>query len=97
MRRRAAIIATAAAAALGGGLLLAPNAQADPSICIDLVHCNDSKDECGSGRDRHENLTKGQIDPEAILHVVRVAGAPVICETADVGRKDDIAWLRTNL
>ena len=36
MRRRAAIIATAAAAALGGGLLLAPNAQADPSICIDL-------------------------------------------------------------
>jgi len=64
---------------------------------IDLVHCNDSKDECGSGRDRHENLTKGQIDPEAILHVVRVAGAPVICETADVGRKDDIAWLRTNL
>jgi len=64
---------------------------------IDLVHCNDSKDECGSGRDRHENLTKGQIDPEAILHVVRTAGAPVICETADVGRKDDLAWLRSNL
>jgi deoxyribonuclease-4 len=64
---------------------------------IDLVHCNDSKDECGSGRDRHENLTKGQIDPEAILHVVRTAGAPVICETADVGRKDDLAWLRASL
>jgi len=64
---------------------------------IDLVHCNDSKDECGSGRDRHENLTKGRIDPEAILHVVRTAGAPVICETADVGRKDDLAWLRASL
>jgi len=64
---------------------------------IDLVHCNDSKDECGSGRDRHENLTKGQIDPEAILHVVRAAGAPVICETTDEGRKDDLAWLRSQL
>ena len=64
---------------------------------IDLVHCNDSKDGHGSGRDRHENLTHGQIDPEAILAVVRDAGAPVICETAEDGRKDDIAWLRANL
>lgn len=64
---------------------------------IDLVHCNDSKDEAGSGRDRHENLTHGQIDPEAILEVVRSAGAPVICETAEEGRKDDISWLRANL
>ena len=64
---------------------------------IDLVHCNDSKDGHGSGRDRHENLTHGQIDPEAILEVVRTAGAPVICETAEEGRKDDLAFLRTNL
>ncbi len=64
---------------------------------VDLVHCNDSKDEHGSGRDRHENLTHGQIDPEAILAVVRAAGAPVICETAEEGRKDDLAFLRTNL
>jgi deoxyribonuclease-4 len=64
---------------------------------IDLIHCNDSKDEAGSGRDRHENLTHGQIDPEAILAVVRTAAAPVICETADEGRKDDLAWLRTSL
>lgn len=64
---------------------------------VDLVHCNDSKDEQGSGRDRHENLTHGQIDPDAILEVVRQAGAPVICETADDGRKDDLAFLRTNL
>ena len=64
---------------------------------VDLVHCNDSKDGHGSGRDRHENLTHGQIDPEAILAVVRAANAPVICETAEAGRKDDLAFLRTNL
>jgi deoxyribonuclease IV len=61
---------------------------------IDLVHCNDSKDEAGSGRDRHEHLGHGQIDPELLVAVVRAAGAPVICETGDDGRKDDIAWLR---
>ena len=64
---------------------------------VDLVHCNDSKDACGSGRDRHANLTQGQIDPDAILAVVRAAAAPVICETAEEGRKDDLAWLRANL
>jgi deoxyribonuclease-4 len=64
---------------------------------IDLLHCNDSKDEQGSGRDRHENLTHGQIDPDAILAVVRAAAAPVICETAEEGRKDDLAFLRSNL
>ncbi len=64
---------------------------------VDLVHCNDSKDEQGSGRDRHENLTHGQIDPDAILAVVRAANAPVICETAEAGRKDDLAFLRSSL
>jgi deoxyribonuclease-4 len=61
---------------------------------IDLVHCNDSKDGHGSGRDRHEHLGHGQIEPEALVEVVRNAGAPVICETSDEGRKDDIVWLR---
>jgi len=61
---------------------------------IDLVHCNDSKDGHGSGRDRHEHLGQGKIDPEALVAIVRAAGAPVICETAEDGRKDDIAWLR---
>jgi len=36
MRRRAAIIAASAAAAIGGGLLLAPQAQAEPSLCLDV-------------------------------------------------------------
>ncbi|CAM4121185.1 putative endonuclease 4 [Mycobacterium basiliense] len=61
---------------------------------IDLVHCNDSRDAAGSGRDRHANLGAGQIDPELLVAAVKAADAPVICETADEGRKDDIAFLR---
>ncbi len=61
---------------------------------IDLVHCNDSKDASGSGRDRHANIGTGQIDPELLVDVVKAAGAPVICETAEEGRKADIAFLK---
>ena len=64
---------------------------------IDLVHCNDSKDAAGSGRDRHEHLGQGQVDPEAILESVRIADAPVICETGEDGRPADLAWLRDRL
>ncbi|MDT5011696.1 MAG: deoxyribonuclease [Mycobacterium sp.] len=61
---------------------------------IDLIHCNDSKDGAGSGRDRHANLGAGEIDVDLLVAVVKAADAPVICETADQGRKDDIALLR---
>jgi deoxyribonuclease-4 len=64
---------------------------------IDLVHCNDSRDAAGSGADRHANFGTGQIDPELLVAVVKTAGAPVICETADEGRKDDIAFLREHV
>jgi deoxyribonuclease IV len=64
---------------------------------IDLVHCNDSKDAAGSGRDRHANLGSGEIDTELLVATVKAAGAPVICETADEGRKDDIAFLREQM
>jgi deoxyribonuclease-4 len=56
---------------------------------IDLVHANDSKDEAGRGRDRHTNLGKGQIDPDALRHMLAAAKAPVICETP--GGVDDVA------
>ncbi|HEY7143720.1 MAG TPA: deoxyribonuclease IV [Streptosporangiaceae bacterium] len=62
---------------------------------IDLVHCNNSRDEFGSGRDRHAGLSSGTIDPAQIVDVVRAAGAPVICETPDPGA--DISWLRAQL
>jgi deoxyribonuclease-4 len=63
---------------------------------IDLVHANDSKDAFDSGRDRHDNLGRGQIDPELVVAVVRAAGAPVIVETPGgaEGQAADIAFLR---
>jgi deoxyribonuclease-4 len=64
---------------------------------IDLVHCNDSRDAAGSGADRHANIGAGQIDADLLVAVVKAADAPVICETADEGRKDDIAFLRQRL
>jgi deoxyribonuclease-4 len=64
---------------------------------IDLIHCNDSKDPVGSGRDRHENLGSGTISAEALAEVVRKAGAPVVCETPAAGIKDDIAYLKEAL
>lgn len=64
---------------------------------IDLVHCNDSKDPAGSGRDRHENLGAGQIPAEALAEVVRRAGSPVVCETPLAGMKDDIAFVKEAL
>jgi deoxyribonuclease IV len=64
---------------------------------IDLVHCNDSRDEAGSGRDRHANLGHGTIAPEILVEIVKKADAPVICETADAHRKDDIQLLKDGL
>ena len=66
---------------------------------IDLVHCNNSRDEFGSGRDRHANIGTGTIDPALLLGVVRAVGAPVICETPDEngGLAADVSWLKQNL
>lgn len=66
---------------------------------IDLVHANDSKDPAGSGRDRHENFARGQIDPAVLVEVVRLAQAPVVCETPGgvEGQAADIAFLRDRL
>src|SRR6201994_2811417 len=61
---------------------------------IDLVHCNNSRDEFDSGADRHANLHAGTIDTTALLDVVRAAGAPTACETPEAGLADDIRWLR---
>ncbi|CUR55029.1 putative endonuclease 4 [metagenome] len=66
---------------------------------IDLVHCNDSRDEFDSGADRHANFGAGTIDPELLASVVRDAGAPVICETPGGAAEHtaDFAWLRERL
>ncbi|HWG98043.1 MAG TPA: deoxyribonuclease IV [Pilimelia sp.] len=66
---------------------------------IDLVHANDSKDPFDSGRDRHENLGRGAIDPDLLVAVVRAAGAPVVVETPGpaAAQAADIAFLRARL
>jgi deoxyribonuclease IV len=66
---------------------------------IDLVHANGSKDPFDSGRDRHENLQSGSIDPDLVVAVIRAAGAPAIVETPGgvAGQAADIAYLRERL
>jgi deoxyribonuclease-4 len=62
---------------------------------IDLVHCNNSRDERGSGRDRHAGVPDGTIDPALLLDVIRASGARALCETPDPA--SDIRWLREHL
>jgi deoxyribonuclease-4 len=66
---------------------------------IDLVHCNDSRDEFDSGADRHANFGAGRIDPDLLASVVRDAGAPVVCETPGGAAEHvaDFDWLRARL
>lgn len=66
---------------------------------IDLVHVNDSRDEQGSGADRHANLGQGLIPDAELRTVLREAQAPMILETP--GDLDshlaDLAWVREAL
>jgi deoxyribonuclease-4 len=66
---------------------------------IDLVHCNNSRDEFDSGRDRHAPLADGMVDTDALVEVVRAAGAPVILETpgGPQERASEITLLRERL
>lgn len=66
---------------------------------IDLIHANDSKDGFDSGRDRHDNLGSGNIDPDLVVAAIRAAGAPVVVETPGgaTGQSADIAYLRERL
>jgi len=66
---------------------------------IDLVHCNDSRDDFDSGADRHASFGAGRIDPDLLAAVVRDAGAAVVCETPGGAEQHraDFAWLRERL
>src|SRR3954466_9845624 len=66
---------------------------------IDLVHCNDSRDEFDSGADRHASLGAGKVDPDLLAAIVRDADAPVVCETPGGAEEHtaDFAWLRERL
>jgi deoxyribonuclease-4 len=66
---------------------------------IDLVHGNNSRDEAGSGRDRHASFIDGEIPAAVLADVVRAAGAPVILETpgGPDERAPEIQFLRSSL
>lgn len=48
---------------------------------IDLLHVNDSRDDSGTGADRHANLGHGRIAVDDLRTMIRSAQAPVIVET----------------
>jgi deoxyribonuclease-4 len=65
-----------------------------------LVHANDSRDACGSLRDRHETVGKGTIGEAAFAELMThpaTAGVPIIVETPTEqhhGHAADIATLK---
>ena len=67
---------------------------------LQLIHANDSKDECGSTRDRHERIGEGRIGAAAFAELLShpaAADIPVIVETpteAHEGHAADIALLK---
>ena len=57
------------------------------------VHFNDSKNECGSHKDRHEKLGQGKLGLEAMKRIAlhpALAGRPFILETPN----DDEGYIR---
>lgn len=86
--------------AAGEDLITATGRLRDIVGRIDLLHLNDSRDTAGSGRDRHQRLGAGRVDPDALVAVVKEADAPaVVLETpggADAHRAD-LDWIRTRL
>jgi len=82
-----------------GGMAVSDVAERILSVVgkIDLIHCNDSRDEFDSGRDRHANLGNGSIDFDDIVHCIKTANAPVILETPLDGLAHDIEALNKAL
>ena len=65
-----------------------------------LVHANDSKDVCGSSRDRHERIGHGKIGEPAFAELFRhpaMRGVPVVLETPGkhAEHTEDIARLKS--
>ena len=66
---------------------------------LGAVHLNDSKNDCGSKKDRHEKLGRGKIGPDALRRVVRhpaLQGLPFILETPndEAGYIEEIRMVR---
>jgi deoxyribonuclease IV len=83
----------------GAGAVLAELESVAPGR-LRLCHANDSKDACGSLRDRHEAIGHGQIGTAAFAGLLRhpaTAGVPFVVETpgGQQAHAADIATLRT--
>lgn len=64
---------------------------------IFVVHLNDSRDLCGSERDRHANIGKGNIGLESLLDLcawTEFSKVPFILETPEASQQEDMAILR---
>jgi deoxyribonuclease-4 len=64
---------------------------------IDLVHANNSRDEFGSGADRHANFDAGTFDSELIAAACHQAGCDVVVETPVEGQAADLEFLRSRV
>lgn len=69
---------------------------------LKAIHLNDSKNPCGSHKDRHETIGNGNIGLCTILKVInhpKLQGLPFCLETPNdaEGYKNEIALLRSNL
>lgn len=68
---------------------------------LKAIHLNDSKNVCGSGKDRHEKIGKGYIGEEAIKRIVnngRIKHLPFILETPHedlIGYKEEIDFVKS--
>ena len=77
---------------------------------IAVFHINDSKNPCGARKDRHENIGKGHLGADALLHIVhhpdflhvpKILETPYIPDPADPKHKsapykDEISFLLQN-
>ena len=64
---------------------------------ISLVHANGSRDEAGSGRDRHANFDDGLLPGNVVVDVIKKANAPAIIETPEEKHMSDLQFLRDKL
>jgi deoxyribonuclease-4 len=69
---------------------------------LKVVHLNDSKNKCGSKKDRHEKIGKGSIGVNAIEKIVNnkiLRGIPFILETPNdlVGYGEEISLIKNML
>lgn len=74
---------------------MAAAVRAVAPLSVGLLHVNDSRDPCGSLRDRHAGIGAGTIGRAsfAALFTGAVRGVPMVVETADDDHAADIATL----